>query len=60
MGKVMDILNLAMNFQIAESKENSDFFSVVNLLENSQFCDEFPTNFSSGESGVVSCVIQSQ
>jgi hypothetical protein len=31
------------------------FFSVVNLLENLQFGNEFPTNFSHGELGVVSC-----
>jgi hypothetical protein len=32
------------------------FFNVVNLLEILQFCNEFPTIFSHGESGVVSCV----
>jgi len=35
----------------------SDFFSMINLLENLQFCNEFPTNFSHEELGVVSCVM---
>jgi hypothetical protein len=37
-------------------RASASFFSVVDLLKNLQFCNEFPTNFSSGESGVVSCV----
>jgi hypothetical protein len=43
---------------MVEGKENSDIFqifSVVNLLGNLQFCNEFPTNFPHGELGVVSC-----
>jgi hypothetical protein len=32
------------------------FFSMVDLLENLQFCNEFPMNFSHGEVGVISCV----
>jgi hypothetical protein len=46
-------------FRLQKARRTLTFFLiflVVNLLENLQFCNEFPMNFPSGELGVVSYV----
>jgi hypothetical protein len=37
-------------------KFSNEVFRLQKARRTLQFCNEFPTNFSSGESGVVSCV----